>query len=95
MAVSHRLLYKVPSKLEIQCKEGVYFSFNFGWYSIPLDIVCYEQRLGVFTYWKKSVKRDKSFCRWPHISKNIDEITPNLIIYFEWLMSYSPSHHVL
>ena len=25
---------KVPSKLEIQCKKGVYFLFDFGWYSI-------------------------------------------------------------
>ena len=25
--------------LEIQYKKGLYFSFNFGWYSIHLDIV--------------------------------------------------------
>ena len=25
--------------LEIQDKKGLYFSFNFGWYSIHLDIV--------------------------------------------------------
>ena len=28
-----------PPKLEIQCKKDIYFSFNFGWYSIHLDIV--------------------------------------------------------
>ena len=31
------LLLKVPSKRDIQCKKSVYFSFNFGWYSIQLD----------------------------------------------------------
>ena len=35
------LSYKeVPSKLEIQGKKGVYFSFDFGSYSIHLNIVC-------------------------------------------------------
>ena len=29
-----------PPKLEIQCKKDIYFSFDFGWYSIHLDIVC-------------------------------------------------------
>ena len=29
----------VPSKLEIQCKKGLYFSTDFGWYTIHLDIV--------------------------------------------------------
>ena len=27
---------KVPSELEIQCKKGMYFSFNIGWYCIQL-----------------------------------------------------------
>ena len=31
---------EVPSKLEIQLKKGMYFSFKFGWYSIHFDIVC-------------------------------------------------------
>ena len=30
---------EVPSKLEIQCKTSVHFSFNFGWRSIQLDIL--------------------------------------------------------
>ena len=35
------LSYKeVPSKLEIQGNPGVYFSFDFGSYSIHLNIVC-------------------------------------------------------
>ena len=34
-------LLEVPSsKHEIQCIAGMYFSFNFAWYSIQLDIVC-------------------------------------------------------
>ena len=33
--------------LEIQYKKGLYFSFNFGWYSIHLDIVRYGQGDGV------------------------------------------------
>ena len=38
------LSYKeVPSKLEIQGKKGVYFSFDFGSYSIHLNIFCQEQ----------------------------------------------------
>ena len=32
--VSLFFLQKVPLKLEIQCEKGVYFSFDFGWYSI-------------------------------------------------------------
>ena len=39
MAVSYKLLQGVPSKLDLQCKEGMYFSFNFGWCSIKVDIV--------------------------------------------------------
>ena len=38
-AVSYKFLQEVPSKLEIQCKKGIYFSFDLGWYSIHLDIV--------------------------------------------------------
>ena len=29
-----------PSKLEMQCRTDVYFSFNFALHSIQLDIVC-------------------------------------------------------
>ena len=36
---NYKLLDEVPSKLQIQCKKGVYFSFDFGWYSIHLDFV--------------------------------------------------------
>ena len=39
MAVSFKFLQELPSKLEIQCKKGMYFSFDFGWYFINLDIV--------------------------------------------------------
>ena len=38
VAASYKLLQEVPSKLQIQCKKGVYFSFDFGWYSIQLYI---------------------------------------------------------
>ena len=40
LAVPYKLLQEVPSKLDIQCKEGMYFSFNFGWCSIQINIVC-------------------------------------------------------
>ena len=40
VAASYKLLQEVPSKLQIQCKKGIYFSFDFGWYSINLDFVC-------------------------------------------------------
>ena len=30
VAVSYKILEEVPSKLEIQCKNGIYFSFDFG-----------------------------------------------------------------
>ena len=39
VAVSYKFLQEVPTKLEIQCKKGMYFSFNFGWNSSHLDIV--------------------------------------------------------
>ena len=29
----------LPSKLEIQYERGMYFSIDFGWYSIHFDIV--------------------------------------------------------
>ena len=38
VAASYKLLEEVPSKLQIN-KKGVYFSFDFGWYSIHLDFV--------------------------------------------------------
>ena len=45
MAASHNFLYKVYTliKLEIHCKKGVHFSFNFGRCCIQLDAVCSEQ----------------------------------------------------
>ena len=30
VAASYKLLQEVPSKLQIQCKKGIYFSFDFG-----------------------------------------------------------------
>ena len=40
-----QILKEVPSKLEIQCKKGIYmyFPFDFSWYSIHFDIVCQKQ----------------------------------------------------
>ena len=35
-----KLLWEVPSKLQIQRKKGLYFSFDFGWYSIHFYFVC-------------------------------------------------------
>ena len=29
----------IPSKLEIQYKRGMYFSFGFGWYTVYFDSV--------------------------------------------------------
>ena len=39
VGVSYEFLLEVPSKLEMQCHNGMCFSFDFGWYSIHLDIV--------------------------------------------------------
>ena len=39
VALSWNVLQEVPSKREILWKTGVYFSFQFTWYSIQLDIV--------------------------------------------------------
>ena len=41
--MSYKFLQEVPSKLEIQCKKGMCFSLDFGWYSIHLDTVRLEQ----------------------------------------------------
>ena len=43
MVISQKHLLEVPSKLEIQCKKGLHFSFYFGWYYFHLDIFRYEQ----------------------------------------------------
>ena len=34
VAVSCNFSQEVPSNLEIKCKTGIHFSFNFDWYSI-------------------------------------------------------------
>ena len=39
VAASYKFLEEVPSKLQTQCKIRVYFSIDFGWYSIHLDFV--------------------------------------------------------
>ena len=39
VAVSYKFLWKVPSKLEIECENDMDFSFNFGWYSILLNLL--------------------------------------------------------
>ena len=38
--IMYKFFQEVPSKLEIQCKKGMYFSFDFGWYSVHLDRYC-------------------------------------------------------
>ena len=40
MAVSYNFFEEVPSRLEIQFKKRVCFLFDFGPYSIHLDITC-------------------------------------------------------
>ena len=40
-------IQELSSKLEIQCKKPVYFSFDFGWYSICFDIVRWELGGGI------------------------------------------------
>ena len=53
------LFYKeVPSKLEIQYKKWMYFSFDFGWYSIRLGIDHYGQGSGVVLLNRKNLKLD-------------------------------------
>ena len=64
MAVSFKFLQELPSKLEIQCKKGMYFSFDFGWYFINLDIVHalrtgWGRGVGLMTR-QNLVKQDKS-----------------------------------
>ena len=39
MAVYFKFLQELPVKLEIQCKKGMYISFDFGWYFINVDII--------------------------------------------------------
>ena len=34
-----QIFVRSPLKLEIQCKKGMYFRFDFSWYSIYFDIV--------------------------------------------------------
>ena len=46
MAASYKFLQEVPSKLEIQCKKGMHFSFDFGWYSIILILFVKNKGLG-------------------------------------------------
>ena len=42
VALSYKLLWDI-AKPKIQYEKGMYyFSFDFGWYSIHFDIVCYE-----------------------------------------------------
>ena len=38
-AASYKFLWEVPTKLEMQCKKGMCFSFNFGLHSIQLDVI--------------------------------------------------------
>ena len=52
---------KVTSKCEIQCKKGMYFSFDFGWYDFYLDIVCKSRGWVFFGLTEKSIKHDKIY----------------------------------
>ena len=53
---SSGLFYKeVPSKLEIQYKKQMYFSFDFGWYSVRLGIDHYGQGSGFFLLNRKNL----------------------------------------
>ena len=45
VAVSHTFLQEAPSKLEIQYKKAVCFSFNFGWYSIQLEVFHFTDKI--------------------------------------------------
>ena len=38
-ALSYKFFKDACSKLEIKYKRGIYFSFDFGWYSVHFDIV--------------------------------------------------------
>ena len=46
----------------MQCKRDIYFSFDFGWYSVHFHIFCSGQggQGAIFAYRKKSGTRDKS-----------------------------------
>ena len=39
----------MPLRLKIQCKTGIYLSFNFALYSIQLFIAHYEEGVGGLT----------------------------------------------
>ena len=47
----------------MQRKKGVYFSFDFGWYSIHLNFFCYKRVGGgrVFAQQAKSVKHHRNY----------------------------------
>ena len=64
VAVSFKFLQELPSKLEAQCKKGMFFSFDFGWYFISLDILPIKNRLergvGLTARQNPLAKHDKS-----------------------------------
>ena len=41
---NERSVSEVPSKLEISCRKGIHFSFDFGWDSINLDILSVKNK---------------------------------------------------
>ena len=60
-----QIFIRTTSKLEIQCQKGLYFSFDFGWYSIHIDIVCKEQGVGFFLLSKQNLlSLTKVICWW-------------------------------
>ena len=48
VTVSYKFLEEIPPQLKYNVKRSVYFSFNFGWYSIKLaDHVCGGEGVGL------------------------------------------------
>ena len=45
----------VSSKLEIQCKKSMHFSFNFAWHSIQLDTVRTDLQNGRIWKWNQNI----------------------------------------
>ena len=40
VTVFYTFLQEILLVLEMQCNKGMYFPFNFAWYSVELDIFC-------------------------------------------------------
>ena len=71
MALSYKFLKEVPLKVGIKCKKGMYFSFDFVWYSIHLDIVHYEQGVGRFHNRQNLLSMTEAICQQSFHSRDI------------------------